>query len=1092
MNTGLNIGYNFHAYIQNFILMLHCLVFSKQKVMTSKRKKSSIGSEIDGQIARVCLKNFLTYDECEFEPGSGLNVILGPNGTGKSSIVCAICLGLGGAPSLLGRAKDAGDYVKHGCKQAVIEIELNKSDGNMIVKRVITKGKGKEGVRSKWFINGKDSNKDTVIDAVGKMNVQMNNLCQFLPQDKVVEFAKMSQQQLLEATEKAVGPPGMYDDHMALINLRKQYSELQNSKNEKENAKEIIEHRNLQLKRDVDRHKEREKHQDKIETLNKKKPWVEYESARIKFMDAKKDKIRLEKELSEEKKKNEPLEKEINKSKEAVKKFESKAKALNEDGAKTVNMVKSLNDKLEKEQDKIEEVMQEKKRLKEDEKRRESRILKLQKDIAALQADYQKAPDPEELKPTNDELTKQIRELDKTMSQLSKNGQELENECKQTKIQIQSIKNQIRELESSDNQRLETLRKIDKKAYDAVLWLRENKSKFIGTVYEPIMTQINMKDIKDSVYVESFIGFNDMKAFVCQNRQDQHTFSNQTRDVLKLNVAAVCPPSDSKDVYMPENNLDELEQYGFQQYLTDLFDAPKTVMQYLNENYRLYNIPVGNQLTERNSTQVIEKVHGLSQFCTPESMYTIRKSKYKQEKSTSVNSLKRNANLLNVGVDLELKKSLDGELAELQKNYNKYSTEYEKIRKEHEVLKKQQERLRSEKKELIQQMRRRATIDTQIETKKKRLANEEKDVPDIETEERKTAKRISEINKKRISLTKEYKNQIQKCVDIGKEKLLLTIKHVQQRIELENIEQTYRESSETLRSLEEAFARVAQACINLKTSARQLLKRAQESTGGASDGSIPDHLQQIFATLPNTVEEIEALIHEEQARLNCQYESDPQVIKNYERNKKDITALGKEIDELSSQLNDLQEKMDERLKRWLLPLENLISRINEQYCDFFKRMGCAGEVCLLRDPDDDYKKFGVEIKVKFRAENKLKALTSTFQSGGERSVSTMLYLISLQELTKCPFRLVDEINQGMDPNNERRVFELVVETVCKPNTSQYFLITPKLLPDLKYKEGMTILTVLNGHWMLPHNQFNVADVIRKKKRSARGDVMMSQ
>lgn len=61
--------------------------------------------------------------------------------------------------------------------------------------------------------------------------------------------------------------------------------------------------------------------------------------------------------------------------------------------------------------------------------------------------------------------------------------------------------------------------------------------------------------------------------------------------------------------------------------------------------------------------------------------------------------------------------------------------------------------------------------------------------------------------------------------------------------------------------------------------------------------------------------------------------------------------------------------------------------------------------------DDDYKKFGIQIQVKFRANEQLKALTSYFQSGGERSVSTMLYLISLQELTKCPFRLVDEINQ---------------------------------------------------------------------------------
>jgi len=41
-------------------------------------------------------------------PGPGLNVIVGPNGTGKSSIVCGICLGLAGHPKLLGRAKEVG------------------------------------------------------------------------------------------------------------------------------------------------------------------------------------------------------------------------------------------------------------------------------------------------------------------------------------------------------------------------------------------------------------------------------------------------------------------------------------------------------------------------------------------------------------------------------------------------------------------------------------------------------------------------------------------------------------------------------------------------------------------------------------------------------------------------------------------------------------------------------------------------------------------------------------------------------------------------------------------------------------------------
>ena len=40
-----------------------------------------------------------------------------------------------------------------------------------------------------------------------KLNVQMGNLCQFLPQDKVADFAKMTQQELLDNTEKAVSRP---------------------------------------------------------------------------------------------------------------------------------------------------------------------------------------------------------------------------------------------------------------------------------------------------------------------------------------------------------------------------------------------------------------------------------------------------------------------------------------------------------------------------------------------------------------------------------------------------------------------------------------------------------------------------------------------------------------------------------------------------------------------------------------------------------------------------------------------------------------------------------------------------------------------
>lgn len=63
-------------------------------------KISFLPSFIPGSIVRIQLKNFVTYDYVEFRPGPYLNMIFGPNGTGKSTIACAICLGLNFPPSV--------------------------------------------------------------------------------------------------------------------------------------------------------------------------------------------------------------------------------------------------------------------------------------------------------------------------------------------------------------------------------------------------------------------------------------------------------------------------------------------------------------------------------------------------------------------------------------------------------------------------------------------------------------------------------------------------------------------------------------------------------------------------------------------------------------------------------------------------------------------------------------------------------------------------------------------------------------------------------------------------------------------------------
>lgn len=140
---------------------------------------------------RVQLRNFVTYDYVEFTPGPYLNMILGPNGTGKSSIACAICLGLNFPPSVgrfmrnhfptlikrlqvLGRASEINSFVKIGTEEGHIEIELKGANGqpNLVIKRTLL-------ARSKtnqFYMNGRTATGKEVAARMQELNVQVSNL----------------------------------------------------------------------------------------------------------------------------------------------------------------------------------------------------------------------------------------------------------------------------------------------------------------------------------------------------------------------------------------------------------------------------------------------------------------------------------------------------------------------------------------------------------------------------------------------------------------------------------------------------------------------------------------------------------------------------------------------------------------------------------------------------------------------------------------------------------------------------------------------------------------------------------------------------
>ncbi|CAJ0576546.1 unnamed protein product, partial [Mesorhabditis spiculigera] len=159
---------------------------------------------------------------------------------------------------------------------------------------------------------------------------------------------------------------------------------------------------------------------------------------------------------------------------------------------------------------------------------------------------------------------------------------------------------------------------------------------------------------------------------------------------------------------------------------------------------------------------------------------------------------------------------------------------------------------------------------------------------------------------------------------------------------------------------------------------------------------------------------------------------------------------------------------------WRSRVDELIEKITDNFTTFFKKMGWRGEVELIKPEDTnrlDVEKYGIGINVSFREHERMRRLDDKTQSGGERSVSTILYLFALQELCPVPFRCVDEINQGMDPKNERAVFNMMVDLLCNTGTlknTQYFLLTPKLLRGLDFGDKVTPHIVHNSP-MLPED-----------------------
>ena len=155
-----------------------------------------------GILERVDCYNFMCHDHFSVELGPLMTFIVGKNGSGKSAILTAITLCLGGKASATNRGQSLKSFIKEGKENATIVVRIkNQGDGaymvedygnSIIVERHFSKT-GASGFKLKAengrIVSTKKSELDSITDY---FSLQIDNPMNVLSQDMARQFLSTS------------------------------------------------------------------------------------------------------------------------------------------------------------------------------------------------------------------------------------------------------------------------------------------------------------------------------------------------------------------------------------------------------------------------------------------------------------------------------------------------------------------------------------------------------------------------------------------------------------------------------------------------------------------------------------------------------------------------------------------------------------------------------------------------------------------------------------------------------------------------------------------------------------------------------------
>lgn len=642
-----------------------------------------VGDYKKGSITEIRLENFLTYSNVVIRPGPRLNMVVGPNGTGKSSVLNAICLGLGGSKNVLGRADDVRNFIQHGKDKAMIEITL--APGDHVIRRELDRNKGSEKGRgrgaSTFYVNGEKFTEAQVSQLVHEeYNIQVENLCTFLPQDKVGSFSGLTPEEYLEALEKALSA-NLYETHQGLIESEKKLKNTSTDWKALETKLNAMQQEQERLELEKERMEERRIALEQLDILDKKRLWLEVESLREQAVELKERKTELKNRIKEKAEELAPFQEELDAVQTQVQEQERNIRQASQKATTVQQQINRQKELWDGHDSEIESKLVEWRDKENERNQLQDKITAAEGKVESFQAQLAEMPSMEELQQKHDETRNNYRESNEAW-QRAKNQEkhvlkelgDAESEAKRQQTKMENLASESTQRRLNVFSNYPNLKKID-------AWLQGNRHLFPNPVVGPIACEISPKSPYAAAILEQHISNNVLKGFIVKTRQEYDLLYQKVRTEQDIPINIYL--ADSGEVAMKRPYSDAKmnvlkDEHGVQGYLDELLECPESVLQTLCSNAGIQKVVVGSKRTQK-SVDEANLLGFLSESETPNgpkvgytialtdghsmSKYTAIISRYSNKPSIRQDSIAE-ARLLAKGVDTAEQERIQAKLQE--------------------------------------------------------------------------------------------------------------------------------------------------------------------------------------------------------------------------------------------------------------------------------------------------------------------------------------------------------------------------------------------------------------------------------------------